>query len=164
MHKARFYFPSVFQHLFVPNGYYRRKLRRILSNISEETLGVIADRVAYCIKLTRPFKVTDDASTLAMVKCWKQSACYYDTREIVRYFPANAQFLHDFTDIVHVPDAPTIVKSRPILPNNANSVLLRLNSVRNFQRTADNQRFADKKPMLVWRGQVHRPWRRDLVL
>ena len=64
---------------------------------------------------------------------------------------------------MHSPEDATVVKSRPMIENNVNSVLLKLNSVRNFQKINDKRSFSEKIPKLVWRGQVNRTWRKEFV-
>lgn len=63
-------------------------------------------------------------------------------------------------DITHVPDFPTIVKSRPIGDHNANSVILNLDKVRHFIFVNDKKPFAGKKDMLIGRGAVTQPHRK----
>ena len=54
-----------------------------------------------------------------------------------------------FGDIVEIPKIPSIVKSRPISKYNHNSVLLKLNKVRHFTYTNDNNKFEEKKDILI---------------
>ncbi len=58
------------------------------------------------------------------------------------------------TDVIHIPDEPAIVKSRPIAGNNENSVVLKLDKVRHFVFVNDRKEFEDKKFKLLWRGNV----------
>jgi len=59
-----------------------------------------------------------------------------------------------FGDIIHIPEIPSIVKSRPIINNQENSVLFKLNKVRHFTYTNDTNQFIDKKNILIGRGAV----------
>ena len=87
------------------------------------------------------------------------SAYFYDLAALLRYFPAEQRFCHEFGDVIHVPAQPAFVKSRPIGEHNQNSVLLKLDSVRHFYIYPDPHRFADKKEQLVWRGAAHQAQR-----
>tara|TARA_B100000475_G_scaffold112546_1_gene82162 strand:- start:424 stop:1107 length:684 start_codon:yes stop_codon:yes gene_type:complete len=59
-----------------------------------------------------------------------------------------------FGDITHIPEIPSIVKSRPIADNQKNSILFKLNKVRHFTYTNDSNQFTDKKNILIGRGAV----------
>ncbi|MDO4225070.1 MAG: lipopolysaccharide biosynthesis protein, partial [Bergeyella zoohelcum] len=59
-------------------------------------------------------------------------AYYFDTYEYARYFDENQPIDFVFGDVTHIPDTPSIVKSRPISDNNQNSVLLNLDKARHF--------------------------------
>lgn len=163
MHKARFYFPSVFQHLLVPNSYYRGKLQENLSLIPNGTLRAVTDRVRSYNQLSNAFILPGECPTLRQLNCWEKSAYYYDLRSWLRYFPSDLRFHHRFGDIVDVPPIPSFVKCRPLGQDSNNSVLLKLNSVRHYRAIKDARPFNEKIPRLVWRGQVHRPWRQNLV-
>ena len=53
-----------------------------------------------------------------------------------------------------MPAEPTVVKSRPVAGDNANSVLLCLNKVRHFTFARDRVAFRDKADTAVFRGKV----------
>jgi hypothetical protein len=55
-------------------------------------------------------------------------------------------------DVTHVPEIPTIVKSRPIGDNNENSVLMKLNKIRHFNFVKYDIPYSAKKDILIWRG------------
>ena len=59
-----------------------------------------------------------------------------------------------FGDITHVPDLPSIVKSRPIEKNNYNSILMKLNKVRHFTFTNDKNKFENKFNKLIGRSAI----------
>src|SRR5690606_15946960 len=91
------------------------------------------------------------------IKLEKGSKTYYfDLFEQARYFDQNLKGHFLFGDITEVPNEPTILKSRPIGGDNANSVLLKLNRVRHFLYVKhDKKSFSQKKDKLVSRGKVH---------
>jgi hypothetical protein len=83
-------------------------------------------------------------------------AYYFDSRALLRYFPPDLEVALLAGDVTWVPDAPALVKSRPIAADgsNANSVLLPLNRIRHFLFVRDRLRFADKADRAVFRGKV----------
>lgn len=81
----------------------------------------------------------------------------------MKYFDADARFDYLFGDIVHEPEAPAFVKSRPITSGATNSVVLKLDRIRHFNFISDPKAFADKKEMLVSRNVVRQPHRRLLL-
>ncbi len=81
-----------------------------------------------------------------------------DLMEYARYFPQDARVLTLFLDVIHVPDAPTIVKSRPVTAN-ANSVIFNMNKLRHLLFLNDTTPFREKKDKLVWRGACYQPHR-----
>ena len=83
-------------------------------------------------------------------------AYYFDSRALLRYFPPDLEVSLLTGDVTWVPDAPALVKSRPIAADgsNANSVLLPLNRIRHFLFVRDRRRFADKSDTAVFRGKI----------
>ncbi|MGN7771086.1 glycosyl transferase family 90 [Phyllobacterium sp. 22552] len=88
---------------------------------------------------------------------------YYDLKEHARYFPAELEIAHVFGDVTSVPPVPSIVKSRPIHGDNKESVLLKLNKLRHFQKLDVPVTFAEKQPLAVWRGGNNNEKRSSLV-
>ena len=50
---------------------------------------------------------------------------------------------------------PSIVKSRPIMGNNENSVLLNLDKVRHFVFLRDKREFVKKENKAIFRGKIY---------
>ncbi|KAA6325927.1 hypothetical protein EZS27_024907, partial [termite gut metagenome] len=76
-----------------------------------------------------------------------------------RYFPNHLKTAFLFGDVIHVPEIPSIAKSRPINGDNANSVTLNLEKVRHFMFVKDKKKFQDKKDKLIGRAVVTQPHR-----
>jgi hypothetical protein len=93
----------------------------------------------------------------------KSFAYYADTKKIVKFFPKTLRFSYIFGDVIHVPDAPSFVKSRPILDNNHASVLLKLNAIRHYNFLNDQKLFEDKIGQAVWRGMIYQKHRKILT-
>ena len=129
--------------------------------LSGKEKAYVDDRVAYYNKLNNKFQVPEDAQTVSEFKKQQERKTYfYDLYEYLRHFPLKSKITYLFGDITYVPEAPSIVKSRPIKGDNQNSILLKLNKIRHFIFVNDTVPFKDKKGMLVWRGKVHQPHRK----
>ena len=85
----------------------------------------------------------------------RQKVYYLDSMEYARSFDPACRWHVLSGDITHVDNVPTIVKSRPISGDNANSVLLKLNKIRHFIFVDDHTPFMEKKDMAVFRGKVN---------
>lgn len=118
-------------------------------------------KINYCCKLDTPFEVTD-AVCAAELSYFKKSGYSFDLHRIMAPFQQLA-FTYLPGDIKHVPDVPTVVRSRPIGDHNQNSILLPLNSRRLFEVYPDPDAFEDKDPIIVWRGEVHKEHRAKLL-
>jgi hypothetical protein len=120
------------------------------------------NRVDYYNKIEKPFPVHEEMIRLKDFKFKEKgnpSSYFFDTYEYTRYFPENNRFAFLFGDIIHVPEIPSIVKSRPVQGNNANSVLLKLDKARHFMFVNDKKHFEEKKNILVGRAAVTQPHR-----
>jgi hypothetical protein len=149
-----FYYAKNILRLFSISSYFQKRLIKILQD--PEELEYIYDRVNYYNKLTNPFELQQDAKSIkAFRKHERKKTYYFDLFEYLRYFKESLKISYLFGDIIHVPDTPSIVKSRPIQGDNAHSILMKLNKIRHFVFVKDSLKFKDKKDMLVWRGKCH---------
>ena len=92
-----------------------------------------------------------------------KSAYFFDLLEHLRYFPGYLKFAYEFGDVIHIPNQPSFVKSRPISDQNENSVLLKLDSVRHFQFVNDPIPFEDKSDKAIFRGNCYQPHRQKFL-
>jgi len=88
-------------------------------------------------------------------------AYFFDTYQFARYFDYNLPLSWIFGDVIHVPDTPSIVKSRPIIPENQNSILLNLDKARHFVFVKQDKNFESKQDKLIGRGAVYQQHRID---
>ncbi|MDO4692949.1 MAG: glycosyl transferase family 90 [Porphyromonadaceae bacterium] len=95
-----------------------------------------------------------EATPLAGHRPNRQKVYFFDTHEFLRYFPKHLRWLFLPGDIIHVPEAPSIVKSRPLVADNANSVVMKLDKVRHFIFVRDHKRWRDKRDQAIFRGKV----------
>lgn len=118
-------------------------------------------KISYCCKLDQAFEVTDPVCA-ADLSYFKKTGYSFDLHRIMAPFQ-QLRFTYLPGDIKHVPDVPTVVRSRPIGDHNQNSIVLPLNSRRLFEVYPDPDAFEDKTPIIVWRGEVHKEHRAKLL-
>ena len=149
------YYSINFLKLFIPNFFYRNQLNKSLDEIKEYNSDYIKMRVNYYNKMNRDINLPKNVSGLSKLKIKNYHRTYFfDTFEYTRYFKPSLKMNFLFGDIIHIPEIPSIVKSRPIINNQENSVLFKLNKVRHFTYTNDTNQFIDKKNILIGRGAV----------
>ena len=142
--------------LLVPNCIYRHCRERLLQSIAQRPdKAYIEQRIDYYNRLTVPTKLPDGCNRLRDEKIGKKGKVYYfDSREITRYFSQNYHWNICPGDVTFVPKMPSIVKSRPLVADNQNSILLKMDKVRHFIFVNDKKSFADKRDMAIFRGKV----------
>ena len=149
------YYSLNFLKLLIPNFFYRNSLKKNLKEIDKYNIEYIKSRVNYYNKIDRDINLPNLISKLSKLKIKNFHRTYFfDSYEFTRYFNPGLKINFLFGDITHVPDVPSIVKSRPIMGNQENSVLFKLNKVRHFTYTNDSNEFHNKKDILIGRGAV----------
>ena len=89
-----------------------------------------------------------------------RSAYFFDTYEYTRWFDDSLLWNTVTGDVTTVPAVPSVVKSRPIRGENANSVLLNLDKVRHFIFLKDDIPFRAKQDRAIFRLAIRlRPHR-----
>ena len=150
----------------LPNHIFQRRLKANLNHINPTDLKYITNRVNYYNKLNTDFEITGSyyKKLYQLKRNTKESSSYYfDLKMVTRYFPQTLALNYLFADVTHIPETPTIVKSRPISNNNQNSVILKLDSVRHYYVEPDIYQFDEKINKAVWRGVAHQPWRIEFL-
>nr|WP_255491164.1 glycosyl transferase family 90 [Dysgonomonas sp. 520] len=132
-----------------------------LASVADYDLEYINYRLNYYNRLEEKYTLPDEmAESLSGFKLENHRKVYFfDTFEYARYFPQDLQIIPLFGDIIHVPEYPSLVKSRPIEGDNANSVVLKLDKIRHFLFLNDKKSFKEKKDMLIFRGKVRQEHR-----
>jgi len=157
--KFLYYIINFARQLF-PLKIFQSGLKRKLSAIKEFDIEYIRERVDYYNKLQKNVDLSVAVSKLRDFKMKEKNKTYYfDTYEYTRYFHSDLRMDYKFGDVTFIPDEPAIVKSRPIMGDNSNSVLLNLDKVRHFTFLNDRKDFRKKKDMLVSRNYVRQPHR-----
>lgn len=151
--KLKFYVSNALRSA-IPRVFHMKKKQRMMRRIDQDKLNYLNSRVNYYLKHDKPFVLSDDSVAIKDYKLKGNSAYYMDLRSILNYFPLQLKVYYLFGDRTTVETTATIVKSRPIVGDNKNSVLMKLNSVRHFNFINDTIDFSDKLDMAVWRGKV----------
>jgi len=149
-----------------PKFLFAGRRRRILNSLNSYDEKEIRARVDYYNKLQNKTALPAGSTALADFKYLRRSkgkssltTYFFDTYEYTRFFRDNLKFYYAFGDVQYVPPQPSIVKSRPVEGDNANSVLLNLDKLRHFMFVEDKKSFREKKDMLVGRGYITQPHR-----
>ncbi len=145
-----------------PQFLFRSRLSTILDGHKQYDPEYLSSRVNYYNKLPRRAAAEEFGATVASISM-SHSFYYFDLKEHARYFPRSLRLNYVFGDMIHVPDLPSLVKSRPIGRENANSVLMKLDKFRHFHFPQDALAFSEKQPMAVWRGYLNNSKRAELV-
>lgn len=156
------YFVNAFARLAVPKRWLRSRLPHILAEInSRPDADEIYRRADYYNKLgevnVSNRLTTEERSAIPLISDLRpesQKVYFLDTMEYARYFPSNLRLELKAGDNTIVPAIPSIVKSRPIGPDNNNAVLLNLDKVRHFIFLSDKYKFADKDDKALFRGKA----------
>ncbi len=179
------YYLVSYLRLVVPNFLFRMCRERALRNIhNHPDRNYILQRIDYHNKLSAVTPLPDDAVeiggftkkvaidwpgnanvTQKSQRRYYSSVYFFDTIEYLRWFPRSLRIKFLFGDIITVPTCPSIVKSRPIGNDNANSVTLNLVKLRHFTFIDDKKSFREKNDTAIFRGHIlgKKPHRRKFV-
>lgn len=154
--KFPFYLKNILKTYLIPNFWCRMRLKRILATLDKRSdKEYIIDRVNYYCKLN---EVRGLSAQNPIVGTFKRkghkSVYFFDTNDIIRYFPVHYRWRYLFGDIRDLQPEPTLLKSRPLNCDNSNSVLLKMNKVRHFIFIDDRKKFSEKRDMAIFRGGV----------
>lgn len=160
--KFKYYFVNYLR-LITPRCIFRWRRERILRGWQDRPdADYIRQRVDYYNRLLpdafeRCEKWAETACPVGKQPMCGQKAYFFDTFQYTRYFSPRLLWNLCPGDVTFVPEVPSIVKSRPIAGDNANSVLLNLNKVRHFIFVNDKIPFTQKENKAVFRGKVGTP-------
>ncbi|MDR0893976.1 MAG: lipopolysaccharide biosynthesis protein [Prevotellaceae bacterium] len=141
--------------MLIPNGVFRMRLpATLVAAMRRSDFEYMLQRVNYYNRLSQPTPLPADAPQLKAHKPGKQKVYFFDTFEYTRWFPPYFRWSFCPGDVTYVPTLPSIVKSRPLTPDNQNSVVMKLVKVRHFIFVNDSKRFVDKQNRVIFRGKV----------
>ncbi len=145
---------------YISSTFFQKSLKRKLNWINNFDNEYIQKRVNYYNKLNDICELSDGSTPISeLIKAKKLTVYHFDSFEFTRYFKQCLRAFFAFGDVIHIPEEPTIVKSRPIEGNNANSIVLKLEKLRHFLLLKDTKPFETKKNMLVGRNKAQQPHR-----
>ncbi|MEI9410820.1 glycosyl transferase family 90 [Mesorhizobium salmacidum] len=152
-----FYYARNVMRDIAPQAIFRRRLAGRLeqARLSNEA---VRRRLNHYNKLQNAFTPSPDAVRIDKMP-FEPSMYYYDLKEFARYFDPSLLIDLKFGDVKGVPKLPTLVKDRPISVDNGNAVVMKFNKFRHFHMPVDTVAFADKRPVVVWRGDLNNPIR-----
>ncbi|MCA1742990.1 MAG: lipopolysaccharide A protein [Desulfovibrionales bacterium] len=139
--------------------------RHFFKSLAPDIQEEVKARVSYYNRLTNPFSSSGLPFETGCFKKGKSTSYHIDFKPLINCFPPGLRFAVLFGDICYVPEQPSFIKSRPVSqdPDNANSVLLKLNRARHYYIFPDKVPFRDKRKTAVWRGSSHKAKRLDFV-
>lgn len=145
---------------YTPKIFSQMQLNRILRQLDQrQDKEEIMRRVNYYCKLNKGSNFnrqmwSDKAIMLQDQPVTGQKTYYFDAMEYARYFSQDLRWILDAGDKPYVAPEPAIVKNRPIVEHNENSVILNLDKNRHFLFVRDNKPWRDKKNMTIFRGDL----------
>ncbi len=162
--KFLYYAPSFIRYAW-PRRLLQRRLGKVLAGVEQRPdWPEIERRVNYYNKLM-PLAATPEGLTpLSEHKYGTvKSAYFFDSYEITRWFDDSLRWAILARDVIHIPEIPTIIKSRPIDGDNANSVVLKLNKLRHFLFLKDSIPFREKENRAIFRMSLNYPFPTHVV-
>jgi len=138
----------------------RGKLNQKLKQLNRYNAAEIHDRVNYYNKLMPGSELGAAPTVLKDLLQLKSPSAYrHDTFEYTRFFSPQLKANFLFGDVIYAPNVSTIQKSRPVVGDNSNAVLLKLDKKRHYLFVNDNKPFTQKKNMLIGRSAINQEHR-----
>ena len=155
----RYYLCSYLREM-IPTCFWQMLLKKSLSLLEKRADRTeILNRVNYYNKLTNDSLIDKLQWDLQSIEIkhqpmTPQSVYYHDSMKYARYFKKDMKWILLPGDITHVPELPSIVKSRPLGDDNQNSILLNMDKVRHFLFVDDKKAWRDKRNAAIFRGDL----------
>lgn len=164
--KLLYYFQNVAGYYLIPKSFFQKRLSRVLSQSKRCDMEYVMDRVNYYNKLEEMAMLSGNTILLSDFRRPKKrkgksanSVYFFDLYKYTRYFSNDLKIGYISGDVTHIPDIPSIVKSRPISAGNENSILMKMNKVRHFLFVDDKKSFQEKREQLIGRAGIYQPHR-----
>lgn len=154
------YFIKSYLREYTPKIFSQIRLQSLLEQLDKRPdKDYILQRVNYYCKLNADSQYDktaweNRAVSLRKQPITRQKVYYFDAMEIARYFNQSLRWILDPGDKPYVAPEPAIVKNRPLVDNNDNSVILKLEKVRHFLFVNDRKAWRDKKNVTIFRGDL----------
>ena len=165
------YFLKCYLREYTPKVFAQRRLGSQLAKLEERAdRDDVLQRASYYCKLTANSEFdrqawNEKAVSLSRQEVTGQKTYYFDAMEYARYFDQSLKWILDPGDKPYVAPEPAIVKNRPLVSNNANSVMLNLDKNRHFLFVDDRKAWREKRDIAIFRGDLGpRKQNRDLFM
>lgn len=154
--KLTYYVGNFLRLFLIPDFWYRSKRKAILQSLEKRSdKEYILSRVDYYCQLKKEVFLSDEAKRIVdFNRKGHRSVYFFDSYEYIRYFPLNLRWQFAFGDIRDLQEEPSIVKSRPLVDGNEDSVLLNMDKVRHFIFLNDKIPFVKKLNRAIFRGEI----------
>lgn len=162
------YYACEYLHYYLPSWLFRAQRERLLASVEQrDDKEYILSRVDYYNKLDAVRSLSSEAMGIDNQRLGNYNGSkvyFFDSNHYLKYFPSNFRFILKDGDVTFVPDAPALVKSRPICGDNANSVVLNMDKVRHFTFVNDKKAFRQKNNIILFRGDsTNKPHRQQFL-
>lgn len=151
------YYIRNYAKVILPKYVFQSRLSKKLESIkSRPDANYITSRVEYYNKLHTVQELPESSQRFGELKRSKKvkSVYFLDAYRVISWFKGSFKWNYLPGDVTHIPEIPSIVKSRPISGDNSNSVLLKLDEVRHFIFIRDRLKFNEKLDRIIFRGKV----------
>lgn len=154
--KLAYYGRNFLRLYLLPDAWFRMQRKRLLMTLEQQSdKEYVLSRVDYYCKPMKKTPLSGQAKKIVEFhRKGHRSVYFFDSYEYIRYFPTCLRWLFAFGDITEVPAEPAVVKSRPIMEANQNSVLLNMDKVRHFVFLKDPVPFSQKCDKVIFRGEI----------
>lgn len=157
-----FYFVRNLARYAVPHRLLQKRLEGVLAEVAlRDDRDYILQRVDYYNRLPTASNYPPPSSTgmhpLGEHRLGRgvRTAYFFDSYEFTRWFDDDLLWNMIPGDVTEVSPIPSVVKSRPIAGDNANSVLLNLDKFRHFVFLRDDIPFRAKEDRAIFRSAIN---------
>ncbi len=153
------YYAKNFLRQLIPSVIFQKKYASKIKDLKYYDEKEIFERVNFYNKLVEENPI-EGGKIISELKINENSKVYYfDFYEFGRYFKSSLKGHFLFGDITHIPEVPSLTKSRPISDTNQNSVVMNFDKVRHFIFIKKDKPYDQKLDKMIWRGKVYVPHR-----
>lgn len=166
--KRTLYWCRAVAHYALPSGIYARQYHQLMNSLTDREREEIMKRVDYYCRF-EPQTLDQSAATrigdfkFPFFAKHRHSAYFFDLYNNICCFDKDMRFSYEFGDVTQETPVPAFVKSRPIVAENALSVVCKLDSLRHFRFVKNDKPFDQKIDMLMSRNKARQPHRKRFL-
>ena len=151
----------------LPGAWYRMRVPRIMSSLTDAELEEAHRRAAYLNRMEQCRPGEEWIRVADFRFPWRarhrHSGYFFPLNHVLRHFCRDYRFSYVFGDLTEEPSVPSFVKCRPVSGGHSNAVVMKLNAVRHFRFINDPVPWESKSPRIVSRNYVYWPKRVRLL-